>query len=85
MSSTELTNITAPDLTGLHFTALHDGQTRSLFLSAEALEDIEYQHYDSPAALLEAFERQRALITEHSARALAANPGDGEVRIESLM
>ncbi|QTD47085.1 DUF1488 family protein [Ottowia testudinis] len=83
MSNLELIDVSAPDVSGVRFTARHDGQAHTVFLTSEALEDVEYQHYDSSADLLAAFERQRALIATHVAQALASG-ASGEVRIGSL-
>ena len=74
----------AQGLDGVAFTAMRDGVAHSCMVSREVLEDAEYNMYETPQAMLEAFDRLRQRVAEEAARALDAG-ATGTVRIETLV
>ena len=85
MPAVAISDPQAPDLEGVRFTGTTGGAAHAFMLLREALEDVEYQEFSDPAALLDAFGRQQALVAECAARALAAAPTRSPVVIQSLL
>jgi hypothetical protein len=88
MTGLAVTNPVA-DFNGVEFTVTHNGVDHRFVLNREALEDIEYKPFDTPAALLQAFMLHRGLIGRVAARALAERQdtgrGDAPIRLDGLL
>jgi len=64
-----------PSLDGVEFIGVANGQEQKFLLNRDALEDIEYQLFESDAPLMQAFAKHRSHIALVAAKALDEGKG----------
>jgi hypothetical protein len=73
-------------LDGVEFTGTQDGLAQKFLVYRDALEDLEYQLFETDEALMQAFSRHRGHIAEVAAKALDEGKGGGKtVLLQSLL
>lgn len=73
-------------LDGVEFTGAHGGVEQKFIVYRDALEDLEYQLFETDEALMEAFTRHRLHIAEVAANAIGQSKGDGKpVLLQTLL
>jgi hypothetical protein len=85
MASLSISNPVAA-LDGVEFTGVQAGVEQKFLVYRDALEDLEYQLFETDEALMQAFARHRAHIAEVAAKALSDGRGGGKtVLLQSLL
>lgn len=85
MASLSISNPVAA-LDGVEFTGVHGGVEQKFLVYRDALEDLEYQLFETDEAMMQAFARHRAHIAEVAAKALSDGKGGGKtVLLQSLL
>lgn len=85
MASLTISNPVAA-LDGVEFTGAQAGVEQKFLVYRDALEDLEYQLFETDEAMMQAFARHRAHIAEVAAKALRDGKGGGKpVLLQSLL
>lgn len=85
MADISISTPEARGLDGVAFTGTRAGTAHSFMVPREALEDVEYNMFDTAEAMLEAFGRQRARVAEEAAKALDGGRTGAPIVIDSLV
>jgi hypothetical protein len=86
MASVSISTPVAQRLDGVEFTGTRAGVAQRFMVHREGLEDLEYNVFETPEALLQAFDRHKTHIAEVAARALdAGQGGSGTLVLQSLL
>lgn len=73
-------------LDGVEFVGAHGGVEQKFILYRDALEDLEYQLFETDEALMQAFTRHRLHIAEVAANAIGQARGDDKpVLLQTLL
>jgi len=73
-------------LDGVEFTGAQGGIEQKFLVYRDALEDLEYQLFETDEALMQAFARHRGHIAQVAAKALGEGKGGGKtVLLQSLL
>lgn len=73
-------------LDGVEFIGAHRGIEQKFIVYRDALEDLEYQLFETDEALMQAFTRHRLHIAEVAANAIGQGKGDGRpVLLQTLL
>ena len=73
-------------LDGVEFTGAQGGVEQKFLLYRDALEDLEYQLFETDEALMQAFTRHRIHIAQVAAKALGEGKGGGKtVLLQTLL
>jgi hypothetical protein len=73
-------------LDGVEFTGADGGVEQKFVVYRDALEDLEYQLFETDEALMQAFTRHRIHIAEVAANAIAEGKGGGKpVLLQTLL
>lgn len=73
-------------LDGVEFTGAHGGVEQKFIVYRDALEDLEYQLFETDDALMQAFTRHRLHIAEVAAHAISEGKGGGKtVLLQTLL
>jgi hypothetical protein len=85
MASLSISN-PAVALDGVEFTGVQGGAEQRFLVYRDALEDLEYQLFETDEALMQAFARHRAHIAEVAAKALSEGKGGAKtVLLQTLL
>jgi hypothetical protein len=85
MASLSISN-PAVGLDGVEFTGVQGGVEQKFLVYRDALEDLEYQLFETDEALMQAFVRHRAHIAEVAAKALSEGKGGAKtVLLQTLL
>lgn len=84
MAGLTISGAAAQGLEGVSFTGTLDGKVQEFLVPKESLEDVEYNVFETPEAMLEAFGRQHDAVAKAAAQALGAG-GAGRITLQSLI
>lgn len=84
MAGMTLSNASAQGLDGVVFTGTLGGKTQEFLVPKESLEDVEYNMFETPEAMLEAFGRQQEAVAKAAEQAMGAS-GGARITLQSLI
>ena len=86
MAGVSISNPVAQRMEGVEFTGTRGSVTQRFMVQREGLEDLEYNEFETVAALMEAFDRHKGHIANVAAKALdAGQTSAGTLVLQSLL